>query len=131
MVMMRELRHLYAAQVAGVEQTLPALPIQYADYACWQRHQDLSVHLEYWKSALAGYEHGLSLPYDFARPPERAWRAGWVRYTYPRSLAERVYTLQPGAAQHVVHDIAHRAIRGVEPLYRAHRPMYRHNHSRA
>ena len=90
MVMMRELRHFYAAQVAGVEQPLPALPIQYADYACWQRHQDLTVHLEYWKSALAGYEQGLSLPYDFARPPERAWRARWVRYTYPRSLAERV-----------------------------------------
>ena len=129
-VMMRELQHFYAAQVARVEQPLAALPIQYADYACWQRDQNLALHLEYWKSALAGYQQGLNLPYDFARPPDRAWRAGWVRYTYPAALAERA-TRFSQARQHVVHDTAHRALRGVESLYRTHRPVHRHHHSRA
>jgi len=90
-VMLQELRDLYAIQVSGGEQhRLAPLPIQYADYACWQRHQDLSGHLRYWTSALRGYEPGLTLPYDAAALPNRARRAKWVRHAYPLDLAEQV-----------------------------------------
>ncbi len=86
-IMLRELQHFYAAKLAGVEPSLEPLSIQYADYAVWQRQQDLSSHLAYWKSALAQYEEGLALPYDFARPPTRVWRAAIVRHRYPAALA--------------------------------------------
>src|SRR5579871_3923254 len=51
---------------------------------------DLAPHLSYWKSALAGYEEGLALPYDHARPPTRVWQARLVRHRYPEALAEKL-----------------------------------------
>ncbi|HVK93232.1 MAG TPA: amino acid adenylation domain-containing protein, partial [Noviherbaspirillum sp.] len=94
-IMTHDMQQLYAAQLSGHASALalpalPALPIQYADYAAWQRQQDLSAHLDYWSSALAGYEDGLELPYDYPRPPHRAWRAGVVQYRYPAQLAQQV-----------------------------------------
>ena len=89
-VMARELKQLYAGRVAGGEPTLPPLPIQYADYACWQRQQDLTPLLAYWKSALTGYEEGLALPYDHPRPPSRNWRMRRCHHVYPAELASRL-----------------------------------------
>ncbi len=62
----------YAAFVKGREPQLPALPIQYADYAAWQREwlqgEVLERQLAYWKSQLAGVAT-LELPTDRPRPP--------------------------------------------------------------
>jgi NRPS condensation-like uncharacterized protein len=55
-VLFRELRELYAAQVLGREPELPSLPVQYPDFAAWQKRQlatgALEEHLEYWRDRL-------------------------------------------------------------------------------
>ncbi len=57
-VLWRELSALYAAHCRGEPSPLPALPVQYADYAVWQREwlqgEVLEQQLAYWKPALAG-----------------------------------------------------------------------------
>lgn len=69
-VLARDLFELYAAALAGLAAELPELPVQYGDYARWQRRfldeGLLESQLEYWKQALAGYER-LELPVDRAR----------------------------------------------------------------
>ncbi|RYZ02152.1 MAG: hypothetical protein EOO73_33055, partial [Myxococcales bacterium] len=86
-VMSRELRAFYLAKVTGRTPQLSPLPIQYADYAVWQRAQDFRHHARYWQEELEDYEDDLQLPYDYARPPNRAWKAAGVTYDYPESLA--------------------------------------------
>ncbi len=68
----RELAALYAAFAAGLPSPLPALPIQYADFAVWQRQwlsdQVLDAQLVYWRRQLEGAPHVLELPQDKPRP---------------------------------------------------------------
>nr|QQZ45557.1 CysK [synthetic construct] len=92
-VMLQELRELYEAAVRGERAELPPLTVQYGDYAVWQRKQDLSEHLAYWKGKVEGYEDGLELPYDFPRTSNRAWRAATFQYSYPPELARKVAEL--------------------------------------
>jgi acyl carrier protein len=87
-VMSRDVQALYTAHLAGRPANLPALPIHYADYAVWQRAQDFSRELAYWKEKLAGYSDGVDLPYDYARPSNRNWRAATYSYRYPDTLAK-------------------------------------------
>ncbi|RKG63093.1 amino acid adenylation domain-containing protein, partial [Corallococcus sp. CA054B] len=89
-VMLQELRALYEAAVRGEHASLAPLPVQYGDYAVWQRRQDLSEHLAYWTRKLDGYEDGLELPYDYPRGSNRAWRAATFQYRYPDALARKV-----------------------------------------
>jgi amino acid adenylation domain-containing protein len=67
-VMLRELRLIYAALAQGMPPPLAPLPVQYADYAAWQRRREaeLGPHLEYWRRRLAGAPVRFELP--FARP---------------------------------------------------------------
>jgi amino acid adenylation domain-containing protein len=71
-VVFRELAALYEAFASGREPALPALPIQYADFAIWQREQlrgaQLDTLLRWWRDELGDAEHVLRLPTDFARP---------------------------------------------------------------
>jgi acyl carrier protein len=71
-VLNRELSHLYQAACQGVSPSLPALPIQYADFAQWQRNwlqgDVLESQLSYWKQQLAGSLPVLKLPTDHPRP---------------------------------------------------------------
>ncbi|HEV8517316.1 MAG TPA: amino acid adenylation domain-containing protein, partial [Burkholderiales bacterium] len=68
----RELSIAYGAYASGDEPALPELPIQYADYAVWQREwlqgEVLDQQLGHWKSKLAGLAT-LELPTDRPRPP--------------------------------------------------------------
>jgi amino acid adenylation domain-containing protein len=89
-ILLRDLQEFYIAAETGAQPRLPTLPLQYADYAVWQRQQDLSEHLAYWTNTLASYQEGMPLPYDFARPASRAWRAGIVRHQYPSDLTARL-----------------------------------------
>jgi amino acid adenylation domain-containing protein len=70
-ILMRELSHCYAAVVAGPARPLPELPVQYADYAVWQREwlqgEALERQLAYWRARLAGMPD-LELPADRPRP---------------------------------------------------------------
>lgn len=69
----KELGVLYGAFAGGQPNPLPPLPLQYADYAVWQRecfHGDVSEsQLEYWKRQLGDRLTPLSLPTDYPRPP--------------------------------------------------------------
>ena len=78
-VLVRELAALYAALAAARPSPLPALPIQYADYAAWQRGWltggGSSAQLAYWRRQLGGAAALLELPADRPRPPRRRSRA--------------------------------------------------------
>jgi hypothetical protein len=71
-VFLSELSALYAAFGAGKPTPLADLPIQYADYACWQRQSLepalLERQLAYWKQQLVGAPPDLPLPVDRPRP---------------------------------------------------------------
>ncbi|UPJ95289.1 non-ribosomal peptide synthetase [Bradyrhizobium sp. 172] len=81
-VLARELSHLYRAFVAGQEDPLPPLAIQYPDYAAWQRHwlsgERLSIQAEYWRSNLSGAPARLALPTDRLRPAEQSFAGATV-----------------------------------------------------
>ena len=71
-IVFRELAAFYEAYASGREPMLPALPIQYADFAIWQREQlqgaKLDALLAWWRGELGDAEHMLRLPTDFPRP---------------------------------------------------------------
>ncbi|HVG45013.1 MAG TPA: amino acid adenylation domain-containing protein, partial [Longimicrobium sp.] len=71
-VFTRELGTLYTAFSQGQPDPLPALPVQYADYAAWQRRrvkgEVLDAQAAYWTRTLAGAPELLELPTDHARP---------------------------------------------------------------
>jgi amino acid adenylation domain-containing protein len=71
-VLVRELGALYGACASGRPSPLPPLPIQYADFAVWQRRTlagaALARQLDYWKGQLAGSPPLLELPTDRPRP---------------------------------------------------------------
>ena len=81
-VLFRELAALYGAFRGGQPSPLPELPVQYADYAVWQREwlreEMLEAQLAYWRARLAGAPAVLELPTDRARPAQQSFR-GEVR----------------------------------------------------
>ena len=83
-----ELGPLYGAFTSGKTCELPELPIQYTDYALWQRRYlqgDLLQKLEnYWKQQLSGAAPRLELPADHPRPPVQGMRGA----KYPMSLTQ-------------------------------------------
>jgi hypothetical protein len=74
----RELATLYAAPAPARTSTLPPLPIQYADFAQWQRTwlqgARLTRLLAYWRAQLTGAPPALALPTDHPRPPVQSFR---------------------------------------------------------
>ena len=72
-VLVRELITLYEAFCQGLPSPLPELPIQYIDYAHWQRQRlqgaFLETQLDYWRTQLAGIPEVIDLPTDRPRPP--------------------------------------------------------------
>ncbi|WP_085679522.1 MULTISPECIES: non-ribosomal peptide synthetase [unclassified Pseudomonas] len=78
-VLLRELGQLYPAFSADRDDPLPALPVQYLDYALWQRRwlsaEALQRQADYWREQLAGAPTLVSLPWDRPRP-ERQQYAG-------------------------------------------------------
>jgi len=79
-VLTQEIAVLFEAFSLGQPSPLPELPIQYADFAVWQRQQHTTAKLEhqlaYWRTQLDGYQD-LELPADFPRPQESSYRGGF------------------------------------------------------
>ncbi|TCP53368.1 amino acid adenylation domain-containing protein [Tumebacillus sp. BK434] len=77
-VLTRELTALYEQYTGGKEAALPALPVQYADYACWQREWllggEITDQLGYWQEQLSGELPVLALTTDRPRPAEFSYR---------------------------------------------------------
>ena len=92
-VLVREVGALYKAHGEGVASPLPKLPIQYADFAVWQRRwlagRVLEKHLDYWKRQLGGGDiPALDLPTDRPRPDVQSFRGASRTALYPRSLSD-------------------------------------------
>ncbi len=77
--LLRDVTTCYAAFVENKEPELPELPIQYAEYAQWQREymsgEMLSKEVEHWKNTLAGARTLLDLPSDHPRPKTHTWHS--------------------------------------------------------
>ncbi|NLS92893.1 MAG: amino acid adenylation domain-containing protein [Planctomycetaceae bacterium] len=86
----RELKELYASFSRGEASPLTELPIQYTDFAVWQREQlqgeVLESELEYWKNQLEGAPSVLELPADHTRPPQPTYFGKTISRTFPLSL---------------------------------------------
>ncbi|HEU4562947.1 MAG TPA: amino acid adenylation domain-containing protein, partial [Longimicrobium sp.] len=99
-VLFRELSALYEAYRDGRESPLAELPVQYADYAVWQREQlageVLDRQLAYWKERLAGAPELLELPTDHPRPPVQTYRGATVPVELSPELLERLQALGRG-----------------------------------
>jgi amino acid adenylation domain-containing protein len=71
-ILIKEISMLYAAFAAGGPSPLPELPLQYADYALWQRErlsgEVLAAELDYWRGQLGDTVAVLDLPTDHPRP---------------------------------------------------------------
>jgi amino acid adenylation domain-containing protein len=91
-VFIREMVALYAAFTANDRSPLAELPIQYADYARWQRERlsgkALEQQLEYWRRQLEGAPPVLELPTDQPRPAMQSFRAAKVPLWLPAKLTE-------------------------------------------
>ncbi|HEU4557670.1 MAG TPA: amino acid adenylation domain-containing protein, partial [Longimicrobium sp.] len=96
-VLYRELSALYEACRDRRESPLPELPVQYADYAVWQREQlageMLDRQLSYWRERLAGAPELLELPTDRPRPPVQTYRGATVPVELSPELLERLQAL--------------------------------------
>ena len=89
-VLFQELVTLYEAFSSGQPASLPELPIQYGDFAVWQREMlqgnILAEHLAYWKKQLSGRPSALELPADHLRLPDTTSRGSTYYVTFPREL---------------------------------------------
>ena len=91
-VFFREFSALYEAFSQGQSVSLPALPVQYADFAVWQRQslqgEVLDAQLHYWKKQLAGIPSVLELPTDHPRPAVQTYRGARQPLTLTKSTVE-------------------------------------------
>jgi len=91
-----EISKLYNAFCLGERSPLPPLPVQYADFAIWQRQllqgQTLESHLAYWKKQLADLAV-LELPTDHPRPALLSYRGARMPITIPDQLYEKLKLL--------------------------------------
>ncbi|MBU8898145.1 amino acid adenylation domain-containing protein [Corallococcus sp. M34] len=91
-VLARELAALYGALTQGAEPRLAPLPVQYADFARWQRDWleagARDEQLSWWIQRLAGVSPVLALPTDRRRPPVQTFRGASFRTHLPAGLTE-------------------------------------------
>jgi amino acid adenylation domain-containing protein/non-ribosomal peptide synthase protein (TIGR01720 family) len=96
-VFLREFGSLYQDFSAGRPPSLPALPVQYADFAVWQRSwlagEALDQQMAYWKDRLAGAGEPLELPLDRPRPAMAGFRGARRRARLGRDLTARLKEL--------------------------------------
>ncbi len=92
-IMVDELVQLYHSFVAGQPDKLTPLPVQYADYAIWQREHlsgsRLNAKLAYWKNKLSGLQP-LNLPTDYVRPPVQSTKGQSIKFVIEPALTARL-----------------------------------------
>ncbi|WP_407882723.1 condensation domain-containing protein, partial [Scytonema sp. NUACC26] len=103
-VFVRELQQAYTATTRGQTPNLAPLPIQYSDYANWQRNwlqgEVLENQIDYWTHQLKDASPLLELPTDYPRPAQQSYRG--KRYlhalTPELSAAIKTFSQQQGAS---------------------------------
>ncbi|MCK6548886.1 amino acid adenylation domain-containing protein, partial [Myxococcota bacterium] len=96
-VLLHELSLGYGARLRGEAPALPSLPIQYADFAAWQRdvltRDVLAEQLDRWVEALEGAPRVLELPFDHPRPAIQRFHGRTVRFRVDPDVSARLATL--------------------------------------
>jgi amino acid adenylation domain-containing protein len=89
-IIFSELMQLYDAFRSGREPLLPELPIQYADFAAWQREwlsgKILTTFIDHWKGILSGDLPILELPTDRPRPVQQSFHGATYRFRFSQVL---------------------------------------------
>ena len=126
----RDLSAAYAARLDGEAPTWEPLPVQYADFALWQREllgdeattgSVAADQLRFWQDALAGLPRAIELPLDRPRPAIRRQQGGAVSFSLDRRLHRDAAKLarRTGSTVFMVMQAAHR--RAAQPPRRRHR----------
>ncbi|MEM8722530.1 MAG: amino acid adenylation domain-containing protein [Cyanobacteria bacterium P01_G01_bin.39] len=96
-ILIQELSSLYSAFCAGESSPLAELPIQYADFALWQRKwlsgEVLKTQLGYWQHQLQGAPELLQLPTDRPRPIEQTYRGATQSFRLNSELTQKLQSL--------------------------------------
>jgi NRPS condensation-like uncharacterized protein len=91
-ILIQEVKALYKSFSEGSESTLPELPLQYADFAQWQRQwlegEELESQLAYWKKQLKGIPARLELPTDRQRPKAQTNRGEQQNFVVSREMTK-------------------------------------------
>jgi len=95
-LILKEFAAYYNEATTGQPSGLPELPLQYADYAIWQRTyvsgEVLSSGQQYWKKKLAGIEP-LNLPTDYPRPAVQSKKGAVTTFSIGKEVAEKLHQL--------------------------------------
>ncbi|ACC81023.1 non-ribosomal peptide synthetase [Nostoc punctiforme] len=93
-VFKREWEQVYAAFAAGYTPNLSPLPIQYSDYAAWQRNwlqgEILESQENYWKQQLGDAPRLLDLPTDYPRPAQQSYQGGREEYSLSHEVTQKL-----------------------------------------
>jgi amino acid adenylation domain-containing protein len=96
-ILVREVARFYDSFSSGKPSTLPPLPLQYADFAHWQRQwlqgEVLEKQLAYWKKQFAGSLPVLQLPFDRPRPPVQTYRGATKVFFLAAQSHQQIKTL--------------------------------------
>src|SRR5689334_13892974 len=96
-VFIGELEELYEASTNRQRAALPELPIQYADFALWQRSwlqgEKLEDQLSYWRAQLADAPPVLDLPTDRPRPTFKTTRGAYLSLVFSKKLSQEITQL--------------------------------------
>ncbi|MEO6738975.1 MAG: condensation domain-containing protein [Chthoniobacteraceae bacterium] len=96
-ILARELTSLYAAFRSGLPNPLPGLPLQFGDYALWQREKcagaAMASHLAFWCERLGGERAPIPVPADRPRPARQSQRGGVRTRELPSALASKLREL--------------------------------------
>lgn len=98
-ILLNDVATFYASLAKNVAPPNAALPLQYADFAIWQREQDTTKEVDYWRRTLAGAPPLLELPTDFVRPAIQGFSGESIRFSLNADLLARLRKLcdQQGA----------------------------------
>ncbi|MEO0539232.1 MAG: amino acid adenylation domain-containing protein [Cyanobacteria bacterium P01_A01_bin.105] len=99
-ILVQELGTLYRAALMGQQATLPALPIQYADFALWQRDwlqgEQLEQQIGFWREQLDVNASVLQLPTDFPRARVQTYSGAVEQFSLSKTLSQRITALAQG-----------------------------------
>ncbi len=96
-ILVREMALLYGALLADRPSPLPELPIQYSDYARWQRQwlqgEVLESQLAYWRQQLAAMPEDLEMPTDRPRPLQRTFAGAFLPFSLSPEVSAKLLAL--------------------------------------